>query len=295
MNVMILCAGEGRRLRPFTEQMPKPAIPFLSAPLAYYSLALLDHIEIDNLVINTHHLPDQVENIFRDIPAKWKNLRFSSEKEKLLGSGGGIHFAKSHLIGRGDFLVMNGDEVILPHQLGMIKEMMDFHQWHGGIATLLTIDHTEVGKKFGGAWTVSGETRVQCFSKTRPSEGNFKGHHFIGAMVLSEKIFSYFKKEMVDENILYETLTLAMQTNEQVHIFNTQAEWFETGNPEDFMKATEFCLQSLKDKAVLAHYWLDHLNQTVRLYSKDKYLIESNWAHLDELKRVVHAIKMGDL
>lgn len=291
MNVMILCAGEGRRLRPFTEQSPKPAIPFLSVPLAYFSLYLLDKTPIDTLVINTHHLPEQVQKTFKDIPAQWKNLIFTLEKESLLGSGGGIHLAKPYLQGKGDFFVMNGDEVILPHQLGVLDEMRAFHQWHGGIATLMTIDHPEVGHKFGGAWTEQGETRVQCFSKIKPAGSQFQGHHFVGVMLLSEKVFKYFKSEIVEENILYETLSLAMSHKDEVHVFKTQAEWFETGNPEDFLKATEICSKALADPNNDSVYWIQYLQQVIRYFGKDRYLIEKGSAQLEQIQKIVKSIR----
>jgi NDP-sugar pyrophosphorylase family protein len=64
MNVMLLAAGEGTRLRPYTLEKPKPCIPFLSVPLAFYSLSLLSEINVHNLVTNVFHLPDQVQNLF---------------------------------------------------------------------------------------------------------------------------------------------------------------------------------------------------------------------------------------
>ncbi|PIS11179.1 MAG: mannose-1-phosphate guanyltransferase [Bdellovibrio sp. CG10_big_fil_rev_8_21_14_0_10_47_8] len=291
MNVMILAAGEGSRLKPYTLEKPKPCVPFLSVPLACYSLSLLDRIPIHNLVVNTHHLPDQVEQLFSSQRPFWKRLIFSHENEKLLGSGGGIHLAESHLAGRNEFFVLNGDEIILPHQLDVLQEMLLFHQWHKGIATLLTMSHPEVGHKFGGAWIESG-TRIKCFSKTAPGQ-NLTGQHFTGVLLLSDWIFKYFKPEIDEENILYETLTAAMNAGEEVHSFQTPMEWFEIGNPTDFMAATESCFQSLEQRKVHNPYWLDYLQQTIRLNSKNDYLVERDWEKLSQLKKLVENIRRG--
>jgi mannose-1-phosphate guanylyltransferase len=295
MNIMILAAGEGTRLRPFTEQSPKPAIPFLTVPLAFYTLSLLDQTKIDRLVVNTYHLPRQIENLFTQIPPQWKDLYYSSEQGQLLGSGGGIHNVQKQLTGKGDFFVFNGDEIILPHQYGVLDEMQVFQKWHKGIATLLTIQHPEVGGKFGGAWLNKEGTKIQCFSKKSPGEQAPRGLHFTGVLLLSERVFTYFKDQIVDENILYDTLTKAMAAGEEVHAFETKAEWFETGNPGDFMAATESCLNSLIKNSGNHPYWQDYLMQTIRLYSKNQYLIEKDWARFPDLQTAIQKIKKGTL
>lgn len=290
MNVMILAAGEGTRLRPFTLEKPKPAIPFLTVPLGYFSLSLLDGIKIHNLVVNTYHLPDQILHLFKNTRQSWKDLCFTSEAQGLLGSGGGIHNAKRDLQGRGDFLVLNGDELILPKQLGAIDDLLKFHQWHKGVATLLTMKHPEVGKKFGGAWADS-EGKVRCFSKTDPKMDGIQGHHFIGAMILSDRVFKYFKSQVQDENILYETLTSAMNEGEEVYVQDIDCHWFETGNPVDFMHATRFCIDNLKIKDT--EYWKEYLKQTVRLYGNNSYLIEKGTPEEPVVQNLVAQIKAG--
>jgi mannose-1-phosphate guanylyltransferase len=271
MNVMLLAAGEGTRLNPYTLQVPKPAIPFLTAPLAAYSLALLENIKIHNLVVNTHHLPAQIEDLFFRLYPACKKLLFSPEKEQLLGSGGGIHFAKSYLRGRENFLVMNADEVILPHDDYMMEIFIEAHEANGGIATLLTTSHPEVGKKFGGAWTV-GNNEVQLFSKTKPGS-NFQGHHFIGPMILNDRIFHYFKNGHEVENILYETLTKAIASGEKVYVHSIECEWHETGNPSDFILATKLFTKLLREKP--NHPASQFLTRTIQRFGTGKTLIEN--------------------
>lgn len=290
MNVMILAAGEGTRLRPFTLEKPKPAIPFFSVPMGYFSLSLLDGIPIHNLVVNTYHLPEQITHLFKNTRQTWKDLAFTSEAQGLLGSGGGIHNAKKSLQGRGDFLVLNGDELILPKQLGAMEELIKFHQWHKGIATLLTMKHPEVGKKFGGAWA-DHEGKVKCFSKTDPNMDGIQGHHFIGAMILSDRVFSYFKPQVEVENILYETLTAAMNAGEEVYVQDIDCHWFETGNPFDFMDATKVCLENLKIKD--SEYWKEYLKQTIRLYGNGTHMIETTMPEFPEIQEMIKKVKAG--
>lgn len=276
MKAMLLSAGLGSRLNPYTLQKPKPLVPFMGVPLGCYSLALLEDLDVHSLVINVHHLADQVEDFFRDLRYRKLPVVFSDERKELLGSGGGIHNAEEYLTGKKDFIVMNGDEVILPHNAFMMRDFWSYHKNHGGIATLLTMDHPEVGKKFGGAW-VNENNLVQQFAKTNPS-GNVCGKHFLGVLILKESIFNYFNSAVTDENILYETLTKAIQAGEKVYAYDCKTEWFETGNPEDFIRATEYCLNEIEKypNELEAPVWLIHLLRTIRGYHQGDAMIEKD-------------------
>lgn len=292
MNAMILAAGEGTRLRPYTSEIPKPCVPFLSVPLFCYSLALLDELPIERLVANSFHLPEKLKAFVKTLPRKWKDIHLSHE-EILLDSGGGIHKVASKLRGSRDFFVMNGDGVIIPHEIGLMKEMLAFHKWNGGIATLLTTDHPEVGEKFGGAWLGPSGTEVVCFSKKAPGASAPRGKHFTGVLLLSDDIFDYMSEDLVPENILYHTLTKAMEDGKKVHSFEAKVEWFETGNPTDFLAAADFCLRALATSDREPAFWKEHLKQTIRFYSSKQYVVESTWEKLPELKALIAQIKKG--
>ncbi len=282
MNGIVLSAGFGTRLKPYTEKTPKPAIPFMSVPLACYPLSLFEREKIHNLVVNTHHLPKQIEALFNDL--RWPmqkppdKLIFSAEPGQILGSGGGIRHAIESLVGRGTFFVANADEVILPFHFSVIKEALEFHQYHGGIATLLCIQHPGVGSKFGGAWLKDGEiSRVTGFSKL-PMPGH-RGLHFVGLLLLSDRIEEYFfQDDSKEENILYDTLTKAMSKGEQVHAMEIEAKWFETGNPQDFLQATEECLQAIQ--ALPPAPWAEYLRQLICRCSTRSYQIENDQPEL---------------
>lgn len=275
MKAMLLCAGEGTRLRPYTLQRPKPAIPFLGAPLVSYSISLAEELKVDEFVMNTYHLPLELKATVNSLKIKYK-VNFIEEKWGLLGSGGGIHNAKSFFEKEDDFLVMNGDEVILPQTHYALKDALKEHKWNRAIATLMVMPHPEVGIKFGGAWTKKGSQRVELFSKNSPGE-DFEGHHFVGVMILSNRVFKYFKQNVEDENILYETLTKAMQAGEKVLVQPMNCLWFETGNPKDFLEATETLLPQLDQMKSEKHsdYWKTYLWYIVRRYNLLESFVEN--------------------
>lgn len=246
MKAMLLSAGLGTRLQPWTLTTPKPAIHFLGVPLAFYGLTLIQDLPITDLVVNVHHLADQVEDLFKDRPAKKWNIQISNERQQLLGSGGGIHHAKRFLQNEKDFLVMNSDEVFLPHDPQLMKDFLNFHQSSKALATLLVMQHPEVGTKFGGVWC-SSDGQVKEFNKKQP-DPSLKGWHFLGIMLLNQKVFQFFKNQVVEENIMYDTLTLALRQGYEVQIYPAEGLWFETGNIPDFQAATEACKKIQKSE-----------------------------------------------
>ncbi len=242
MNVMLLAAGEGTRLRPYTLKKPKPAIPFLNMPLAAHALRFLGSTQIDKLVVNTFHLPAEVRQLFSGLPHGAQELVFSDEVDEILGNGGGLGKAHKHFYGGGDFILMNSDEVILPSDSEIVHKAIEHHKKTGALATLLVMEHPGVGSQFGGAWA-NTENNIRAFGKQGLEPGD-KGWHFVGIQILSEKIFDYIPAKGAS-NILYDVVTAAMADGHLAQVFPISCRWFETGNPTDFFLATQQCLDIL--------------------------------------------------
>lgn len=104
---MILAAGKGTRLLPLTELVPKPMILINSEPLIVHQIRWLKRAGIREIVINLHHLGEQIESCLGSGRHLGVQLKFSREPE-LLDTGGGIAKALP-LLGESTFLVLNGD------------------------------------------------------------------------------------------------------------------------------------------------------------------------------------------
>jgi mannose-1-phosphate guanylyltransferase len=250
MIAMILAAGEGQRFRPYTNKTPKPALPFCGYPLLYYSLFQLRNLGVDKLVLNTYHLPEKILELTQGLPSCFvQNIEISNERlfGKLLGSGGGIALAQNALQGSGPFLVLNGDEVILPFKTFFMKDFMACYASQLPLACLLTTSHPEAGKKFGAVW-VDEQNQVAGFGKTIPdSRKNLRPMHFLGTQMFDERIFSYLKPGE-ESNILYDTLTSAIGKGERVFSYEIDCHWYETGNLADYLNATHHTLKLIEDK-----------------------------------------------
>lgn len=104
---MILAAGKGTRLLPLTEKIPKPMIPINSEPLIVHQIRWLKRAGIQDIVVNVHHLADQIESCLGSGRHLGVQITLSRETH-LLETGGGIVNALKYL-GNEPFVVLNGD------------------------------------------------------------------------------------------------------------------------------------------------------------------------------------------
>lgn len=249
MNLFLLAAGEGTRLRPYTLTHPKPAIPFLNVPLAYYSLSFAQELMPSRVIVNTFHLPQKIEEVFsKDNLSRvgWSQpVHFSSEGDKIRGNGGALAFCRTHSPGalniHNDTLLMNGDEITIPKDPLVLQKAYMEHLKEQNLATLITMNHPDAGGKFGAVWTHPNSNRVIGFGKQSPQPG-LRPNHYVGAMFLSPRIFDYLNYDDRESNILYDDVLHAMNEGEKVQTYPIDCFWHETGNPQDYLAATNYYL-----------------------------------------------------
>ncbi len=129
-KAFILGAGLGTRLRPLTEKLPKPLIPYFHEPLVHQALRHCLSAGIDSFAINTHHLAEEWQVAFPDEKFESASLDFFHESV-LLETGGGIKNI-AEWIGDEPLLVYNGDILTDLDLEGLIES----HKASGNIATL---------------------------------------------------------------------------------------------------------------------------------------------------------------
>jgi MurNAc alpha-1-phosphate uridylyltransferase len=121
-TAMLLAAGLGTRLRPLTDNTPKPLINVGGTPMLIRSLRLMKQAGIQRVVINTHYLPRLIEQALKTFEVPGVQIHLSYEPE-LLETGGGIKKALP-LLGSGPFLVVNSDAVWLEDAHPLLRPLM---------------------------------------------------------------------------------------------------------------------------------------------------------------------------
>ena len=164
-QAFILGAGLGMRLRPLTEELPKPLIPIFQKPLITFALDHLIAAGVKSFVVNTHHLEAPFKNLFADGTCGGHRVQLIHEPE-ILGTCGGIKNVES-LLRAEPFLVYSGD---LLTDIDL-KPLLEEH-FRGGNDVTLALRETSLGKDMAldGSRVVDIENRYG-----RPGRYDFAG------------------------------------------------------------------------------------------------------------------------
>lgn len=171
MQAMILAAGFGTRLQPYTNLIPKPLFPILNTPLLSLVVNRLKRAGFSRIIVNCHHLRDQIAAALNGIDGV-----ILQEEEHILGTGGGLRKALEVLLDE-PLLVTNGDiyHTIDPRWLYLQ------HQEHGHRITLAMHDYP----RFNSVAVQHEEVVAFCL-KAPCQTLAFTGLHVIDPVVLSE-------------------------------------------------------------------------------------------------------------
>ena len=133
MKAMIFAAGLGSRLKPLTDRTPKALLPIDGKPMLEHVIIKLKTAGFDQIIINVHHLADQIMDFLAAHQNFGIRIEISDERDYLLDTGGGIKKATHFLRGDEPFLVHNVD--ILSNV--DLKRLYETHLQTNPLATLL--------------------------------------------------------------------------------------------------------------------------------------------------------------
>jgi mannose-1-phosphate guanylyltransferase len=180
MRAMILAAGLGTRLEPLTSIRPKPLFPILNRPLLGITIEQLQGMGATGIVINAHHLADQVELFIRG--EQWGLEVQVRVEPEILGTGGGIKNCADLLRDAPFFCVINAD---IYHTFDL-RPAIRYHTATNNLATLVLCDDprfNQVGiDEEGRIISIRGEEVQKSFSP--PGVLTFTGIHLISSRLL---------------------------------------------------------------------------------------------------------------
>lgn len=212
MKAMILAAGRGERLRPYTDLTPKPLLSAGGKRLIEYHLNALANIGLTEIIINHAHLGQQIESTLGDGRRYSVKIHYSAEGAQGLETGGGIYRALA-LLGPEPFIVINGD-VWCDYPLNKLPRDPQ------GLAHLVLVDTPDF-KKEGDFVLKQG--RVYDTKGPRLT--------FSGIAVYRPELFT----DCQDERFPLAPLLRKNMANGQVSGEHYTGRWVDVGTPERLM------------------------------------------------------------
>lgn len=230
-SALVLCAGLGTRLRPLTDERPKPLIPVSDRPLASHALDRLAAVGVRTVVANAFHLAAQVEPALRPwTDRNAQSLRVLVEPS-LLGTGGAIRNALPHL---GDtFVVFNGDVLAAPD----LARAVAHHHRLGALMTLVLREDPRAERL--GAIEVDEVGRVlRILGEGDAPTVPVRRCLFTGVYVVSQRVADELPTEGC---VVRHTLRRLLARGETVAGVVDDGTWHDLGTPASYA-AAQFAL-----------------------------------------------------
>ncbi|ALS27875.1 NDP-sugar synthase [Paenibacillus cisolokensis] len=226
MNALLLAGGLGTRLRPLTENLPKPMALVANRPWLEHLIVHLKKQGIRHFVIAVKHYPEVIENYF-GTGEKWGvNIQYAVE-QTLLGTAGAIKNAEPYLDDR--FIVINADIV---HEIE-IEPLLAFHKRHGGG---VTIGLTEVDDPTHyGVVEQDGEGRILRFVEKPRLEEAPSNRINAGIYVMDKEMLRYIPEQQ-EVSIERETFPLLIEKGEGVYGTVISGYWMDMGTKERYRR-----------------------------------------------------------
>lgn len=220
VSAVIMAGGFGSRLRPLTNDVPKPMLPLGDRPLLERTIERLRDAGIHRVNVTTHHLGDQIKSHFGDGEAMGVDIRYVSE-ERPLGTVGGVRLVEEF---KEPLLVLNGDILTSVS----IADLVAFHRKSHADATVCVRKY-DVQVPYGvvdvdGVWLKG--------VREKPSVGFFVN---AGIYLLEPSVQRYIPEgERFDMTDLIARL---LADQRPVATFPIVEYWLDVGQPADYAQA----------------------------------------------------------
>ena len=222
LQAVIMAGGYGNRLRPFTDDVPKPMLPVGDRPLMEITLAQLREAGIQRVNITTHHKPEKITEHFGDGRNFGLEIRYVTE-DRPLGTAGGLGLIEAP---QETVLVINGD-ILTEVDFG---SMLAFHREHGADLTV-AVRQYELQVPYG---VVECET---VFVRSLTEKPQLRCLVNAGIYLLEPSVHRFIPSgEPFD---MTELIQVLLEAGRPVASFPIREYWLDIGQHADYERAQE--------------------------------------------------------
>jgi N-acetyl-alpha-D-muramate 1-phosphate uridylyltransferase len=218
---MVMAAGLGTRMRPLTDNLPKPLVKLAGRALLDHCLEKLKEAHVSKVVVNVHYLPDMVVDHLRRNAGDME-IQISDERDHLLETGGGLIKALP-LLPEDPFYCLNSDNVWTENGGNGLMELAE--HWDASIMdALLLLVPKERAYNHNGAGDFFIEEGGQL---QRRGDKSAAPYIYTGIQLLSHNLLRDPPEGAFSTNVFWSRAIAEGRLYGIVH----KGDWFDIGTP----------------------------------------------------------------
>jgi len=232
MKAVVLAAGEGARMGPFTASEPKVMIPVGNKPILEYVIEALVENGIHDLVLVVGYRRERIQSHFADGGKFNARIEYAAQGKQL----GTMHAVwEARELVRGPFLIVNGSSLV---DGAAVRDLLDAGEGPG-----LLIAESESPEKYGVV-SLSGQYVDKIVEKPRQPEGNLVN---TGVYALDSSAFPVMESLINEGHYDLPTLLSALAAKSRVRAVRTKGTWLDALYPWDLLKLNAHVLNGIGD------------------------------------------------
>lgn len=218
MNIkygMILAAGLGKRMQPLTLKTPKPLLEINNLTLLERAINLLINHGVQEISINVHYLPDQIQSFINKKKYQVK-ITISNEEDLLLDTGGGV-LKGSQNFEDNPFFVINPDTIWNKQYQEELKSLEKIYFKDNKPTLLLVNKNLSIDPSFRGDFNLKNEK----ISKDDENQFIFTGLQITNRSVLINEKSEVFSMNKVWNKLIKDKNLQGLESNQKFYHLNT--------------------------------------------------------------------------
>jgi glucose-1-phosphate thymidylyltransferase len=224
MKAVILAAGEGRRLEPFTDVRPKPMLPIVNRPLLEHVVEAVAEAGVEDIVLVVGYKRERIQDHFGDGDDWGVSIEYAVQ-DRQLGTGHAVLQAEAFV--DGDFLALNGDRVIEPT---IVEQLLDADR---GNDALMAVTRSGEPSDYGVV-ELDGR-RVANLQEKPPAHSVTSDLINAGVYAFGEDVFDAIRGTRTDgEQALTDTLEGHI-ADDAVRAVTFQGQWLDVSHLWDLL------------------------------------------------------------
>ena len=221
---MVLAAGLGKRMQPLTLKTPKPLLEINNVSLLERAINLLIKSGVDEISINVHHLPEQIEKFIREKKFKVE-VNISKETDALLDTGGGILEATKHF-NDNPFYVINPDTLWSDRYIEEVKRLEDSYLKNKKPTLLLVNKKLSFDGSFKGDFNLTNNQ----ISRDEKNDFIFTGLQIIKRSFLTSENSKVFSMNKIWNDLIVNKELYGIESNLKFYHLNTHEMYLKISN-----------------------------------------------------------------